>query len=626
MASSKRRKNKKLHARGRKRRTAGRERGGGSGSPPSPPLLPARLPSQIRIRRPPSELDQIHVFIAEPELGRPETTLSDLRRLAGDLPFEATMLMLALLNFRVESVLNDPAGHWQLAQQFYEGDDELLQEYARVRAQAPDRFVFSPQAVALLMRVLIDDARDEPLRDLTAAERRTLQRAVLGAHSALESSLDDTPWPERSHALAYELQAATYFHRPSHLEEMARHDELLRLAADDPRLRESRTRVPVRDWLATYGLSADEQWTVGFALTAMTSAFKDPTKPRALAAHVDDVLGKMKLPDASRDLPVISASRSEFQAEFAALGGGDATVAWELRPFKRWPFLRLAGGDLLLLGRPWLLSWLGEGFHYRAMVHAQQRTPPESLKYTTYVGEVVERYALDLAEATFTASERVFGEQPYRTKDGDAYTSDVAVVSGEDLVLFEVHSRRVAATAAVSGDAVAATTEVSKLLVGKAEQLGVCIHALIEGDAVLPSVDIAGVRRIWPIVVSMGHVMQTSNLWDFLRQTVDQDKTRAFQDERVQPLQILTIADYEKLLGLAYTGNDLVPMLSRRSNEAFRELDFAVWLTRDRGAPSDEPRHPVLSARWERMAESVLAATDMTVGLKADGGEAEPAT
>lgn len=164
-------------------------------------------------------------------------------------------------------------------------------------------------------------------------------------------------------------------------------------------------------------------------------------------------------------------------------------------------FLRLASGDLLLLGRPWLLSWLGEGFHYRAMTHGQQLKPPQVLKYTTYVGEVVERYALELAEATFAAPVRVFGEQPYRSTDGDAYTSDVAVASGEDLVLFEVHSRRVAATAAVSGDAVGATTEVSRLLVGKAEQLGVCVHALLEGHATLPSVDIAGVRRIWPIVV-----------------------------------------------------------------------------------------------------------------------------
>jgi hypothetical protein len=74
----------------------------------------------------------MHVFIAEPDFGWPETTLPDLRCLAADLPFEAAMLQLALLNFRVESVLTDAAGHWQLAQGFYEGDEELLQAYLSV--------------------------------------------------------------------------------------------------------------------------------------------------------------------------------------------------------------------------------------------------------------------------------------------------------------------------------------------------------------------------------------------------------------------------------------------------------------------------------------------------------------
>jgi hypothetical protein len=367
VASSKRRMNKKLYARQRKQRAAGRKRNRGSRSPPSPPGAPAGVVRGIPVSPPPSELDQVKAFIAEPELGRAETTLSELRDLARELPFEPTMFQVSRLNLRLESVLTDPVGQWQLAQGFYAGDDVLLEAYAGVLKESPDRFVFSPQPLALLMRILIDEARDEPLRDLTATEQRALQRAVLGAHSALETALDAMAWPTGDHVLAYELQAATYFRRPSLLEEMARHDELLRLAADDPRLLGSRNRVPVRDWLASYGLTADEQWSVGFGLAAMTRAFGEQTRPRTLAAHVDDLLAKLKLPDVSRELPVIAANRADLQAAFGALGGGDATVAWELRPFKLRPFLRLGDGDLLLLALPWLLSWLGEGFHYRAI-------------------------------------------------------------------------------------------------------------------------------------------------------------------------------------------------------------------------------------------------------------------
>ena len=59
----------------------------------------------------------------------------------------------------------------------------------------------------------------------------------------------------------------------------------------------------MRDWLARYGLSADDQWTLGFARSAMTRAFADDTKPRALAEHVDDLLVKMRRPDAPPELP-----------------------------------------------------------------------------------------------------------------------------------------------------------------------------------------------------------------------------------------------------------------------------------------------------------------------------------
>ena len=68
----------------------------------------------------------------------------------------------------------------------------------------------------------------------------------------------------------------------------------------------------------------------------------------------------------------MSASRSELRATFSALGADHDRYIWELRPFNTSPFLRLEDdGGLLLLGRPWIQNWLGQGFHYRAMSAAQ---------------------------------------------------------------------------------------------------------------------------------------------------------------------------------------------------------------------------------------------------------------
>jgi hypothetical protein len=563
-------------------------------------------------------IDQMGVFIGEAELERPETNLDALRGLAGALPFEPAMFHVALLNVRNETALEEPGRQWPLAKSFFNGQDDLLASYERVLKVAPDRTIFSPQALALLMRVLIDEAPDQPFRDIAPDEFAVLQAAVLGAHSAIETSLDALSLPDRDALLAYELQAATFFRRSAPLEEMSRHAELLRLASVDDRLVGSKSRVDVLDWLAKAGgMSADDQFAIGFGLSATTRAFDDPIRPRALAEHVDDLLLKLGMDDVARALPVLSSTRDEFRARFAALGGEPAAYAWELRPFKSTPFLRLANGDLMLLGSSWLLSWLGEGFHYRAMTHAQEAEDEKTLlRYTAYQGEIVETYALDLAETAVEAPTFAIGEQAY--DKGQQRTSDVAVLEGPDLVLFEIHARRVGASAAVTGSAVEATTEVSKLLVTKADQLGRCIGHLLDESAQLPGVDIGAVKRIWPVVVSVGYLLQSPNLWEFLRSSLDPEKSKAFEDPRVQPLQLLTIADYEKLMGLVSIGESLSTMLQRKTSGAFRDRDLSAWLHGDPRAPSDEPRHPALETRWQEMGDRVIAIADMTVGIQAD--------
>jgi hypothetical protein len=596
MASSRRRKNKKLHQRRRKKRAAtGPRRASGQ-----------TQPAVIRQTPLPSELDQIGVFIAEPELGLAATTLTQLRKLAESLPFEAAMLEVGILIARVHPVMNKPAGQWQLAQQFYASRPDLLERYREVLHEEPQRLVFSPQPLTLLLRMLIDHAKQDPLRNLDSVEFGILQDAVLGAHSAIETALDQLGLPSRDHLLAYELQAATFFRRPQLLEEMARHQELLRLATADERFKGSHNRVPVEDWLAASGMSAAKQWAVGFGLSAITESFGDTVRPRALAEHVDDLLNRFGLGATSRELPVLAASRSEFQAEFASLGGGEETLAWEVRPFKSRPFLRFADGDLLLLSPSWLLSWLGEGFHYRAMTHAQQvHGSSVSAKYTRFMGEIVERYAVDLAETAVTPLARVVGEQPYGKGDGQR-TSDVVIHVGADLILFEVHARRVAAIAAVTGSVADATLEVSRLLVDKIEQVGLCIAALLAGDATLPKIEIDTIERIWPVVVSVGHVMQTQNLWGYLNEAMDKAKTASLAEPRVQPLQVMDMADYEKLMGLLQAGEDLPALLARKTSGPFRERDLAAWLHGDRAAPSDKPRLSILEERWEAMSDEVI--------------------
>jgi len=549
------------------------------------------------------------VFIDEEALGLPETTLAGLRRLVQTLPFESAMLSLVLLNLRAERVLTDPTGQWDLARWFYASWPDLLSRYAQVRQLSPARPIFSPQPIAMLMRLLIEEARDQACAELTPSEFQTLQRAVLGAHSALEDPLGTA---STEAIVAYELQASSFFKRPPVLEEMVRSEEFLGLMRGEE-LRGSVNYVPVDGWLSSTGVTPEEQRVLGFGLSATTNVFvTEPPTPRIEARHVDELLTKLNLLKTPRDVPIISASRAELQASFDALGGGDAARSWEFRPFKSAPFLRFANGDLLLLGMPWLLSWLGEGFHYRALRHAQALGKAEVLRYSRFTGEVVERYALDLAYAAIDGHATVLGEQRYG-KGGGKRTSDVAVVWGRDIILFEVHARRVTASAMATGQVTEALGEVSKLLVVKVDQVAACIAVLLDGTATLPGVDFTSIERIWPVVVSVGHLMQTQPVWKQVRETVMAETTITLSKARVQPLQLLDIADYERLLGIVESGTNLPAILARKAAGPFCERDFAAWLHGDSAAPTAESRLSVLENRWEAMAIQLQRTRDLSI-------------
>jgi hypothetical protein len=516
-----------------------------------------------------------------------------------------------MLAARVEARMHDVTAQIELADEFF-GRSELVERYRKVATDDPDARVFGPQSLYTLMRVLVEHAYEAPITQALAMdEQLVLMRAVVAANSAIEWGVEPELGPGREDLLAYELQVGSYYSRPPWLEEMARHRELYRLATNDPELMGSRVHEPVDKWLERSGLTAEEQWSLGFALSSQGPAWDPEKHPHVPAARLAELLRRAGL--AGREaaaLGLISSSRTDLQAAFVELKATGRRFVWELRPFTTTPYLRVADGGLLLLGRPWIVSWLGEGFHYRAMkvAQAEDRCRADGRanhvqNYTAYAGQVFEHYCLWLALGAISPPATVLGEQAYGKGHGKK-TSDVAVRTGSDLVLFEANARRVGAEPLATGDPLEAADEITRLVVKKINQLGVCIGALLAGEAVLPDTDIADVGRIWPVVVAAGHVWQTSNLWRYLDSARDPDKCKPFQDSRVQPLQLLDASEYEKVLALVREGSGLPELLERKVGGHWRKRDLAVWLHEDPQAPNDEARLPALEAVWKEMTSA----------------------
>jgi hypothetical protein len=615
--SAKRNRDKKGWARRRRART----RAGSARREPAANVSRLRPPPPP-IQSGPSELDQVGVLIVEEQLGLAPTDIDGLRAMAARLPFEPSMSVLALLAGKVEESVDDSAKQLEIAEWLF-GAGELVQRYRALIAAEPKARIFGPQSLCALMRILIEEAHEAPITDeLTAAERLALIEALVAANSVTERGIESAVGANRQDLLAYELQVGNYYSRPPWMGEMARARELYRLATEDSDLMASFDRVPLAEWISSSGLSVEEQGALGFALSASANAWDADEHPHVPAGVVEELLERAGLGGERREsaLAVLAVDRATFRRAFTELGASGKRFIWELRPFNTWPFLRLAADNgLLLLGRPWMLNWLSEGFHYRALRVAQADDAAGAhgrhdhvQRYTAYAGQVFETYCLNLAREALREPTLVLGEQRYG-KGGGHKTSDIAVFDGRNLILFEANARRVGAEPLLSGDPLDASDELGKLLVKKINQLGVAVGALQDSSAVLPGIEMAAVERIIPVVVSAGRLWQTGNLWDYLDRSRDLEKCKSFGDKRVLPLQALDPAEYEQLLALAYGGASLGDLLARKAAGPYRHRDLAAWLKDERPVANTLVRLPAIEATFATMMselEPLFGVTD----------------
>jgi hypothetical protein len=594
-----------------------RNREPGSAQSAPPPLgLGGPYRPRLQVGSAPNELDQVGVLIIAEQIGLPATNLAGLRTIAARLPFEPTMAFLATLAGRVETAMGDQRRQLDIAEWFF-GPGELVDRYRAFMSTEPKALIFGPQSLYILLRLVIEEARESPIdHELTESERDALREALVAANSTTHRGFRTPGGPSRDELLAFELQVGNYHSRPSWMEEIARPRGLVRLATEDPDLLASPDAVPLAEWIGRSGVSADEQVALGFSLGASAHAWDSTRNPYVGPQELDELLDRMSIGGARREdaLGVVSAGRNEFRAAFEDLGAGGGRLLWELRPFNTWPFLRLSGGHgLLLLGRPWVLSWLGEGFHYRAMRVAQAEDVARAggrrdhvQRYTAFAGQVFETYCLGLARGAIPPPAIVLGEERYG-KGGGAKTSDIAVLDGSDLILFEVNARRVGAEPLLSGDPLDATAELQKLLVKKVDQLGVAVGALLSGTATLPGVGMDSVERIIPVVLAAGRLWQTKTLWDHLDASRNAAKCTSFEDGRVAPLQALDPGEYEALLAFVAAGASIGDLLGGKAEGAYRHRDFATWLEGESPVADTHVRLPAVEQRFTAMMDELAA-------------------
>ena len=411
--------------------------------------------------------------------------------------------------------------------------------------------------------------------------------------------------------LPFFIQNGAYNSKEQPMGALARAQELFARIPGKPEIQASPNVCPIDEWMVEdYGLTIEEQLTLGFSLAALSHAFEEGesagTRVYITPENLHDVFVKLGWETRHKDvLAAIAAHRGTFQREFAESGDTLEHIAWEVKPFNRHPFLALDDGGLLLLSPRALLWWLSDGFHYRLLDSAQNRSLDRrgklSRAYTAFAGDLLEDYALDLVRSVHPGerpigSGRVYGDQPYgRVNAKGNYserTSDIAIDLGLDLVLIEVSASRVRADTLLLGDRKAVEDDLYRMLIAKARQLDHCIHALVDGRASIPAgepeFDMERIERIWPVIVTAGNITQTQPLWLYIHSKLKHE----LQQPKVQPLTILDVEDLELVCALVEEGRAMHEILAAKTQHPWAELELVWLLLRDPAAPRPKQTRP----------------------------------
>jgi hypothetical protein len=511
-------------------------------------------------------------------------------RLEG-LPIVAALAALSDLQSRLWSIGMAVDKHLELAAFIFGRDSGLLRRLRRfTQSGEGGRVVFCEQAFLLLQWMMLAYSSESDDAEMDAEKIGWLQQCLLSAPTYLGLEVrakKDVASSERW--LPHLTQNLAFNAHPVIGNAMARtwkiFGHLYRSSAipDDARL---------DDWFRNdYGLDLEQQLTLSFAVHAHLNAGEDDEDRYATVlkrSTLEDIYDRMGLeePERVKADELLSASRDWFRSHLD--GKTLSQLSWDQVPFMQKPFIRVNEETYLLQSPRALQSWMVDGPYYRGLDSARRRGPAAVSAYTRYVGELTERYVVEIVksihpEPRLPSIGKVYGDKQY---GNGAHSSDVTITYPSEVVLMEVASHRLTLEAKRDGDPEAIRRDLTEMLGRRPPQLKRCIDAIKPlGQSAAPTLsferlDPRKIARFWPLVVTSAPLRWTGALEEFL------GANSSLGRSDVELVEVIAIEDLELLLAISEeTGLGFSNLLARKSSAVGPHGDIRWWVQRDRSLP-----------------------------------------
>jgi hypothetical protein len=470
----------------------------------------ARSPHDLSFptRPSPSLLDQMVVVCDEAALGlSPPSTVEEVRELLASLPWVPAMVRTARIARKLWPIRDEPERQLELACELFGKDAGIMGDFRAFlrRPGSERRYLFHEQQLSILQRLILESAAeyDEEEFTWTAEQDLQLRKALIKVSSVIADGASRVLDEERRDPMAwlgFITQNSAYNASEQPLLAYQRAWRIYVELVDTDAARAHPNYCDLDRWHREHiGASLPALLAVGHS-AAMRA--EHATKPAAAEAVVPDFASYLSTTSLAEQhialTEALSAPRDFYIGGFRRSRDIPLRLAWETTPFLTKPFLRIPGGLCLVSPRA-AQGFLSDGVYYRFLDIAAVENQRDD--FTQFVGWLVERYVLELFEQALASRPTpAHGEQAYSGK----MTSDVAIDCGRDIVLIEVISRRLPLGVRAEADEEELEEHLEWAVTEKLEQLDRVITDLLDSDcaARLPGVDMSGVERIWPVLVT----------------------------------------------------------------------------------------------------------------------------
>lgn len=524
-------------------------------------------------------------------LGIEPLDLDQIRERLEALPMAATMMALSDLQSRLWSIGMDVPKHLALAGfMFGDGSGLLTRLRHFTRNSEGGRVVFCEQAFLLLQWMVLAYSSEDADVEMDDERIGFLQQCLLSipTYLGLEVRVKTDAAPSERW-LPHLTQNLAFNAQPVIGNAMAR---TWKIFGDLYRSCGATDDAPLDDWFRSdYGLDLEQQLTLSFAVHAhLNSGDDEEDRYRTVLKRstLDDIYDRMSLGvgERAKANELLSAPISWFRTQ---LGGKTLSqLSWDQVPFMQRPFIRVDEDSYLLQSPRALQSWMVDGPYYRGLDAARSRGASAVSGYTSHVGELTERYVVEMVksvhpEPRFPTTGRVHGDKQYGT---GAHSSDVTITYPNEIVLMEVASHRLTMEAKRDGDPAAIRHDLTEMFGRRHPQLRRCIDAIkplapsSSPSLMFERVDPSKIARFWPVVITSMPLRWTGALEEFL----GADSSLGRVD--IEPLELIGIEDLELMLAISESsGLRFSHLLAKKSALLGPHGDVRQWVYRDRSLP-----------------------------------------